>query len=156
MFQTKEELDADYEMRCDKLDEELKVPEPPTPGPVLPADEGLGAAAQAHSSSSDQQPQPAESLLGAADSTKQSSSLTSESEKEKPSVLSPVDKDRSSGDQTNTEPTPNGNVSTTDMQPENNASDNKELEGEDAQKSNGDVPSHQPAESGEGQEVTKL
>ena len=58
---------------------------------------------------------------------------------------------------TDSEPTPNGKVSTSDMQDKGNNGDNCELENEeDALKSNGDVPSHQQAECVEGQEITKL
>ena len=58
---------------------------------------------------------------------------------------------------TDSEPTPNGKVSTSDMQDKGNSGDNCELKNEeDTLKSNGDVPSHQQAECVEGQEITKL
>ena len=89
------------------------------------------------------------------DITQKQESVTSGSGTDKTQAIS-----RNGGDnvKTDTETTPNGKVSTSDMQQDKcNSGDNCELENEDdALKSNGDVPSHQQAECVEGQEITKL
>ena len=140
----------DYQSRCDKLEEELKMPEPPKPDvsqggpsspvPVLPAEDPI---------SPHEKEQPEERAPETPD-TIQKEEVNLDNEKDKTAAMS-----QNGGESVKTD-TPNGKVSTSDMQETCNSGDNCELESDDALKSNGDVPSHQQAECEEGQEVTKL
>ena len=116
--------------------------EPTSPVPLLPKED----------TKSPEEKEQAEGMpVGASDYTPKAD--TSNNDEEQTAAISQNPEDSV---KTDTESTPNGKVSTSDMQETCNNGDNCELESDDALKSNGDVLSHQQAECEDGQEITKM